>query len=49
MARPHHLAWLLAAIVLGVSAYLALRIDPLAFMPHAAEAGESEAGEEGDD
>lgn len=46
---PSRLAWPLAAIVLGVSAYLALRIDPLAFMPHAAEAGESEAGEEGDD
>ena len=46
---PSRLAWPLAAIVLGASAYLALRIDPLAFTPHAAEAGEGEAGEEGDD
>jgi len=46
---PSRLAWALAAIVLGVSAYLALRIDPLAFAPHAAEAGEGEESEEEDD
>lgn len=46
---PSRLAWPLAAIVLGVSAYLALRTDPLAFTPHPAETGESEANEEDDD